>query len=88
VCGGGFFILSHCFELTTLSYREHSIHAPRIDQTIIVVHNYFCGNIVFRDSNVQYLFRQSRTPQLVGLVVIFLGMLMYKHQLVLNMLSF
>jgi hypothetical protein len=27
---GGFFILSHCFELTTLSYREHSIHAPQI----------------------------------------------------------
>jgi len=51
---------------------------PRVSQSIIIVQTYFYENTVYWESNVQYLFGQERTPPLMGVIVILLGMLMYK----------
>jgi hypothetical protein len=51
---------------------------PRVSQSIIIVQTYFYENTVYWESNVQYLFGQERTPPLMGVTVILLGMLMYK----------
>ena len=57
---------------------------PRVSQSIIIVQTYFYENTVYWESNVQYLFGQERTPPLMGVIVILLGMLIYK--LLLNSL--
>ena len=51
---------------------------PRVSQSIIIVQTYFYENTVYWESNVQYLFGQERTPPLMGVIVILVGMLMYK----------
>jgi len=58
---------------------------PRVGQIIIDVLTYFYGNVVLRESSVQYSFRQERTPPLMRVVVILLGIFVYK--LSLNPLS-
>jgi len=58
---------------------------PRVGQIIIDVQTYFYENVVLRESSVQYSFGQERTPSLIRVVVILLGILVYK--LSLNSLS-
>jgi hypothetical protein len=58
---------------------------PWVGQIIIDVQTYFYENVVLRESSVQYSFGQERTPPLIRVVVILLGILVYK--LSLNSLS-
>jgi hypothetical protein len=51
---------------------------PRVSQTIIIVQTHYYKSIVHWESNVQYSFGQERTPPLIGVIAILLGMLMYK----------
>jgi hypothetical protein len=51
---------------------------PRVSQSIIIFQTHFYENIVYWESSVQYLFGQERTPPLMVVIVILLGMLMYK----------
>jgi hypothetical protein len=82
---GEFFTLSHCPRWLTFSYCVYSIHATSGRPDHYRCPDLFLWNVVLRESSVQYSFGQERTPPLIRVVVILLGILVYK--LSLNSLS-
>lgn len=80
---GGLYTLSHCYRWPTLSCYTYFTHAPLGWSNHHSYPNlFFYKNVLFRESSVQYLFRQWRTSHMMGEVDILLGMLKYKLSLI------